>query len=94
MEARKTHMTIEKEQEYFSKCRTNNLNDRKRFKGEDTKCRMCGCECEDLGHFFIVASCRLYNEERPKCRELQRPYIENEQEIVGKFLFKSDNIEK
>ncbi len=76
------------------KCKTNNLNlnDRKRFKGEDTRCRMCDCECGDLVHFLLW--CPVYNEERPKCRELQRPYIENEEEIMGNFLFISDNIEK
>lgn len=30
-----------------------NLNDRKRFNGEETKCDMCGAEKEDLKHFIL-----------------------------------------
>ncbi len=67
------------------KARTNNLtlNDRKRFRGEDTKCDMCGAE-KDLKHFLLC--CRAYTHQRRKSPQLQQPYKENEDDIIGKYI--------
>ena len=75
------------------KCRTNNLplNDRKRFKGEEEKCDMCGAEREDLKHFVLW--CPEYNQERIKHEKLQRPYQEDEDWIIGDLLFDNNDIE-
>ncbi len=75
------------------KARTNNLNlnDRKRFWGEDTKCDMCGAEKEDLKHFLLW--CPAYTDERRKSPLLQQPYKENEDDIIGKYLFEKRYIE-
>ncbi len=78
--------------EILFKCRTNNLKlkDRKRFQGEETKCDICDAEKEDLNHFSLW--CPELNEERIKCTKLQRPYIENQENIIGDLLFnKSKN---
>ena len=74
----------------FFKCRTNNLNlnYRKRFRGESTMCEMCGAENENLNHFLLW--CTKYNEKRNKCWKLQRPYIEDEDQVIGELLF--DNL--
>ncbi len=69
------------------KARTNNLNlnDRKRYWGEDTKCDMCGAEKKDLRHFLLW--CPTYSDERRKSPRLQQPYKENEDDIIGQYLF-------
>ncbi len=74
------------------KARTNNLNlnDRQRFWGEDTQCDMCGAEKEDLKHFLW---CPEYTDERWKSPRLQQPYKENEDDIIGKYLFEKRYIE-
>ena len=38
--------------------------------------------------------CPVYLEKRRKCPRLQQPYIENEQKIIGQFLFKNENIKE
>ncbi len=72
------------------KARTNNLNlnDRKRFWGEDTMCDMWGAEKEDLKHFLLW--CPAYTDEKSKSPRLQQPYKENED---GKYLFEKKDIE-
>ncbi len=77
---------------YF-KCRTNtlNLNDRKRFKNENTKCEMCDCQIETLEHFLLY--CEGYTNERKQIKELQQPYIENEVEILGNLLYTEEKAE-
>ena len=64
------------------KCRTNNLqlNDRKRFRGEETTCDVCGAEREDLNHFLLW--CAGYCEERRKSVKSQQPYVREEEEIA------------
>ncbi len=76
------------------KCRTNNLqlNDRKRFKGKETTCDVCGAEREDLTHFLLW--CRGYYELRGKSVKLQQPYIQKEEDIVGRFLFDNRDIQE
>ncbi len=73
------------------KARTNNLNlnDRKRFWREDTKCDMCGAEKEDLKHFVMVPRA-AYTDERRKSPRLQQPYKEIEDDIIGNYLFEKE----
>ena len=54
----------------------------------------CFCENieENLIHFILF--CPEYDEERTKLIELQRPYIEDNTEIVGRLLFEDRNIDK
>ncbi len=77
--------------EILFKARTNNLNlnDRKRFWGEDTKCDMCRADKEDLKHFLLW--CPAYTEIRGKITWLQQPYIED---IIGNYLFENIYIEE
>ena len=79
--------------EILFKCRTNNLrlNDRKRFWNEETACELCGEGNEDLKHFLLW--CPEYREERKRSVRLQQPYIENEENIIGEYLFQNENIE-
>ena len=81
-----------KSSDLLFRCRTNNLNlnDRCRFRGEDTKCNICGAETENLNHFLLW--CPEYSEERRKYQIIQRPYIEEEENIIGDLLFKDKNI--
>ena len=76
------------------KCRTNtlNLNERKRHMGESTKCDLCEEEKEDLKHFILW--CPAYEEERRKSDRLQQPYQEDEEELLGSYLFTNENIEE
>ena len=76
------------------KCRSNTLRlkDRNRHWQEDTRCDMCGAEIEDLGHFLLW--CPAYGEERRKCVRLQQPYTEEEDDIVGEFLFDNSHAEE
>ena len=76
------------------KCRTNNMNlgDRKRFINQSTECVMCGHEKEDLTHFLLY--CDGYSEERAKNTVLQRPYIENEENLIGQLLFENSVLEQ
>ena len=76
------------------KCRTNNLelNDRNKFMNQDTRCKLCEETNEDLAHYLL--HCPAYNEIRSKIPEFQQPYIENENELIGKYLFTSKNIKK
>ncbi len=73
--------------EILFKSRTNNLrlNDRKRFWNEATTCEMCGAEREDLKHFMLW--CPAYTQERRKSERLQQPYIEEEDDVIGQYLF-------
>ena len=38
--------------------------------------------------------CPRYKEERKTVIELQQPYEENREEVIGKFLFIEENIQK
>lgn len=82
----------------FYKARTNTLplNDRKRHNKEkddkDTKCVICNEEIEDLYHFMLV--CPGYTKQRGDIVELQQPYTQKKEDIVGEFLFDCVNIER
>ncbi len=66
-----------------------NLGDRKRFRGESTECVMCGNEREDLQHFIL--HCPAYQEERRRHPGLQRPYQEDEDQVIARILFENEN---
>ncbi len=76
------------------KCRINilQLNDRKRFRKEETTCDVCGAENEDLIHFLFW--CTGYKEERIKSVKLQQPYIQEEEEILGRLLLENTEIQE
>ncbi len=77
------------------KARTNNLrlNDRNRHTDGDTKCIFCDWTLENLTHFLLWCPAG-YNEIRLKSKVLQRPYIENEENIIGQLLFNETNIQE
>ncbi len=52
---------------------------------------MCGAEREDLKHFMLW--CPAYTLERMKSERLQQPYIEEEDDVIGKYLFDNKFIE-
>ena len=77
-------------QEFLFRCRSNtlNLNDRKRFLNEQTKCVACKESYEDLEHFILY--CPLNIEVRSKSFLFHQPYPEN---WLGHLLF-DENINK
>ncbi len=64
----------------------------RRFRGEEITCDVCGAEKEDLIHFLLW--CPGYSEERRKSVKLQQPYIQEEEDIVGRYLFNNEDIEE
>ena len=68
------------------------LNDRNRHKNESMECKLCGNEREDLKHFLL--DCRELENYRREVVQLQRPYQENSEEIIGRFLFNKVNVEE
>ena len=70
------------------------LNDRKRHTGQSTECVICGCEKEDLKHFLLDCPDEGISQERCKTILLQKPMRENQETIMGTFLFESENIEE
>ncbi len=53
---------------------------------------MCGADNEDLKHFLLW--CPAYREERRIFTQLQQPYVEDEEDIIGKYLFENRYIEE
>ena len=49
-------------------------------------------EKEDIYHFML--HCTAYNEERSHSTQLQQPYIESDEDILGHFLFNTEDIEE
>ncbi len=68
------------------------LNDTNRFWGDETKRDMCGAHKEDPRHFLLW--CPACCEERGKITRLQQPYKEDEEDIIGNYLFEKRNIEE
>ena len=66
------------------------LKDRERFEGGDGSCVMCDGGKEDLKHF--VMDCRKLDRERGVAIELQRPREENEEDVMGRFLYGEERI--
>jgi len=75
------------------RARTNTLalNSMKRHSGGNTNCSLCDSDMEDMIHF--IYTCPVYNEERRGIIELQRPYEENLESSLGRFLFEGKNME-
>ena len=79
------------------RARTNNLNlnDRKRHVGGETKCVMCNHDWEDRPINHFVFWCAGYSDLRGKERLLQQPYIQDEEYLLGQWLFvNSDRIKE
>ena len=75
---------------YRARANTLPLENRKRFQDQDTTCKICQKESEDILHFLL--ECEAYTKERSKIIELQRPYMEDKERIVGEFLFEEKNL--
>ncbi len=73
-------------------CPLSGVIETNRFWGDETKCDMCGALNEDLRHFLLW--CPAYCEERGKIIRLQQPYEEDEDDIIGSYLFEERNIEE
>ena len=73
---------------YRYRTNTLNLNDRKRYKNENTKCDLCEEENENMEHFLL--ECKALDNERKEIVELQRPRIENKNELLSQILFRND----
>ena len=73
---------------YKARSNTLPLNDRKRHQKKETKCEMCEAPLEDLEHFLL--DCPALEEERRKHISLQRPQIEQRDDLLGRVLFMSD----
>ncbi len=58
---------------------------------EDTSCKICNQQQENLKHFILA--CPAYQDQRSKIRKLQQPYPENKTKLVGKLLFEEEGIE-
>ena len=69
-----------------------NLENRNRHQGGNTTCKLCNLDEENIIHF--VLHCPYLQEIRNKIEEFQRPYQENEEGIIGHFLFPKNNINK
>ena len=79
----------------MNKARTNTLqlNDRNRHTNKEINCMVCDKdEKEDIYHFML--HCTAYNEERSHSTKLQQPYIEIDEDILGHFLFNTEDIEE
>ena len=57
----------------------------RRWNEEDEGCRLCGAEKEDDEHFLL--ECGRLEEIRGGSLELQRPRLEDVDEVMGRFLF-------
>ena len=68
------------------------VNRQNRHVGGDTNCYYCKDIEENLIHLML--DCPQYNKERIKVKELQKPYIEDREKILGNFLFNENNIDK
>ena len=77
--------------------RTNSLdlNDENRHKKkveeQDTRCKLCGNEYEDIIHFMI--DCKEIEKTRDK-QLMKRHQDENKETMIGNILFKQENIEE
>ena len=79
----------EKKSEIWFQAKTNCLRLRDRAREDSKECRICAQGDEDLMHFMLHCS-ELANI-RSRRIELQKPHIENEEEVVGDYLFKKEN---
>ena len=77
--------------------RTNSLDlnaenrHKKKVEEQDTSCKLCGNEYEDIIHFMI--DCREIEKTRDK-QLMKRHQDENKETMIGNILFKQENIEE
>ena len=76
---------------FKARSNTLNVNLKNRHRGGSTICNFCKDVEESLEHFVML--CPEFAEIRQNCVELQQPYEEDHNQVLGKFLFKEDNIE-
>ncbi len=57
-----------------------------------TECKLCGAEVENINHF--VPWCPPLQDTRRRAIELQPPYQEAEEKILGRFLFEDVRLEE
>ena len=79
----------EKKSEIWFQAKTNCLRLRDRAREDSKECRICAQGDENLMHFMLHCS-ELANI-RSRRIELQKPHIENEEEVVGDYLFKKED---
>ena len=77
---------------YAARANCLKLNDRRHHGGMSVCCEVCGAEREDLQHFLL--ECPGLQDIRGRQWELQRPYIEDKERIIGYYLFEGRNIEE
>ena len=79
---------------FRARSNTLQLNDRNIHSNKETNCPNCGPQniIETIEHFII--DCTTYNSDRQQLIELQHPYNENGDKVIGQFLFSKVNLEK
>ena len=79
---------------FGARTNTLQLNDRNRHRNKEIHCEACGNleQKEDVYHFML--HCPAYFKERSTIQQLQQPYIEDKNQIPGKFLFEKAYIDK
>ena len=76
---------------FRARSNTLELNDRNRFKNQNTMCELCEKEKEDLIHFII--DCKKLEHLRDE--DIVKKYDdENKEQRVGKMLFENEDMEK
>ena len=78
---------------YKARSNTLPLNDRNRHKNKETHCIACRNidQLEDISHFIL--HCPAYIKERTNIIQLQQPYIQDDIEIIGNFLFEKQHLD-
>ena len=79
----------------MNKARINTLqlNDRNRHTNKEIHYMVCEKdEADDIYHFML--HCTTYTEERSHSTQLQQPYIESDEDILGHFLFNTEDIKE
>lgn len=79
---------------YRARTATLPLKDRQRHIGQSTECDLCGADLEDLKHFILECSDERISEKRCKSINLQKPFQEDSEVILGTFLFDLDHMEE
>ena len=63
------------------------LNDRNRHTNKETRCIICENEIENKDIYHFILYCPAYNTERSEIPELQQPYNNNNEGVLGHFPF-------
>ncbi len=67
-------------------------SDRNRHTNGQTECKLCGAELENINHFILW--CPSLQHLRQRAVELHQPYQEDEDYIIGRFLFKETRLKE